>query len=160
MLFEARDFRMDTYNMELNLFLDASLEVIYRFAGSRPIFFTSFSPELCIYLSTKQQLYPVLFLTESGHIPTRDIRATSFQEAVRFAKKWNLEGVVMRSQPIAASPMLIDLVQASGLICASWGSLNDDTKCAKVLQAPCILWSPAPDGQLTRPPFSCNQMQS
>ncbi|KAF2966701.1 hypothetical protein GQX73_g6873 [Xylaria multiplex] len=131
MLFEARDFEMDTFAMELNTYLDAILAVVYQYGGKRPIFFSSFSPELCILLATKQQLYPVLFLTESGYIPTRDIRAISFQEAVRFAKKWNLEGVVVRSQPIVASPRLVDLVKSSGLVCASWGDLNDDPECAK-----------------------------
>lgn len=132
MLFEARDFKMDTIAMELNTYLDVTLEVVYQYGGKRPIFFSSFSPELCILLATKQQLYPVLFLTESGYIPTRDIRAISFQEAVRFAKKWNLEGVVVRSQPIIASPRLVDVVKSSGLICASWGDLNNDPDCAKV----------------------------
>jgi glycerophosphodiester phosphodiesterase len=132
MLFEARDFEMDTFAMELNLFLDTTLEIVYRYGGSRPIFFSSFSPELCTLLATKQQLYPVLFLTESGYIPTRDVRAISFHEAVRFAKKWNLEGVVIRSQPLVAAPELITLVKSSGLVCASWGDLNDDPECAKV----------------------------
>lgn len=132
MLFEARDFNMDTHAMDLNLFIDSMLMVVYKYAGSRPIWFSSFSPELCILLSTKQHIYPVLFLTESGNIPTRDIRAISYQEAVRFAKKWNIKGVVPASEPLVASPMLIDRARDSGLICATWGSLNDDTECAKV----------------------------
>lgn len=132
MLFEARDFDMDTHAMELNLFLDAMLEVTYKHAGRRPLWFSSFSPELCILLSTKQRLYPVLFLTESGNIPTRDIRAISYQEAIRFAKKWNLEGVVPAAEPLVASPMLVDQARDSGLICATWGSLNDDADCVKV----------------------------
>jgi glycerophosphodiester phosphodiesterase len=139
MLFEARDFNMDTYAMELNLYLDTILTIVYEYGGKRPMFFSSFSPELCILLKNKQKLYPVMFLTESGYIPTRDIRATSFQEAVGFAKKWNLEGVVIRSQPIMASPRLIDLVKSQGLVCASWGNLNDDPECAKV---PTHLFSP------------------
>lgn len=132
MLFEARDFGMDSHAMELNLFIDSMLAVVYKHAGNRPIWFSSFSPELCILLSTKQHLYPVLFLTESGSIPTRDVRAISYQEAVRFAKKWNLEGVVPASEPLVASPKLIDQARDSGLICATWGSLNDDAECAKL----------------------------
>ncbi|KAI1270196.1 Glycerophosphoryl diester phosphodiesterase family-domain-containing protein [Xylariaceae sp. FL1019] len=131
MLFEARDFCMDTIAMELNTYLDSILSTVYKHAGSRPLFFTSFSPELCILLSVKQNLYPVLFLTESGYIPTRDIRALSFQEAVRFARKWNLAGVVPRSQNIVAAPGLVGLVKGEGLVCASWGDLNDDVGCVK-----------------------------
>lgn len=132
MLFEARDFDMDPIIMELNLFLDTLLSVVYQYGGNRPMFFSSFSPELCILLSTKQRLYPVFFLTESGYIPTRDIRAISCQEAVRLAKKWDLAGVVIRSQPFVASPMLVSLIKDSGLVCASWGDLNNDLHCAKV----------------------------
>ncbi|KAF2994903.1 hypothetical protein E8E14_002469 [Neopestalotiopsis sp. 37M] len=132
MLFEARDFDMDTIAMELNLYLDMILDIVFRHGKNRPIFFSSFSPELCFVLSNKQQIYPILFLTESGYIPTRDIRATSFQEAVRFAKKWNLEGVAIRSQPLVAAPELIDLVKSSGLVCASWGDLNDEPESVKL----------------------------
>jgi glycerophosphodiester phosphodiesterase len=132
MLFEARDFDMDTIAMELNLYLDTILDIVFKHGKNRPIFFSSFSPELCFVLSNKQQIYPILFLTESGYISTRDIRATSFQEAVRFAKKWNLEGVAIRSQPLVAAPELIDLVKSSGLVCASWGDLNDEPESVKV----------------------------
>ncbi|KAF7515284.1 hypothetical protein G7054_g14653 [Neopestalotiopsis clavispora] len=142
MLFEARDFDMDTIAMELNLYLDMILDIVFRHGKNRPIFFSSFSPELCFVLSNKQQIYPILFLTESGYIPTRDIRATSFQEAVRFAKKWNLEGVAIRSQPLVAAPELIDLVKSSGLVCASWGDLNDEPESVKSLSFTFLHWLP------------------
>lgn len=132
MLYEARSWAMDTFATELNLFLDTILHVVYNFAGSRPIFFSSFSPELCILLSSKQHVYPVLFLNDSCNWPTGDIRAVSLQEAMRFAKKWDLVGVVMASEPFVASPILIDFVKSSGLVCGSYGAQNDDPRCAKV----------------------------
>lgn len=132
MLFEAHDWAMDTYGMEVNHIVDTVLEIIYRLAGNRTIFLSSFSPEICILLSKKQQVYPVFFLTESGHIPSADARADSLQEAIHFAQAWRLPGIICRSQPFVMCPDLIKYVKDCGLMCISWGELNDDPEHAKV----------------------------
>ena len=132
MLFEAHDWNMDTYALEVNHVVDTVLQVVYRLAGERTIFFSSFSPEICILLSRKQDCYPVYFLTESGHIPSADARADSLQEAIHFARKWRLPGIIARSQPLVMSPDLIQYVKDSGLQCISWGELNDAPENAKV----------------------------
>lgn len=41
-----------------------------------------------------QPYIPVLFLTESGSSFMVDIRASSLQQAIRFATRWNLLGIV------------------------------------------------------------------
>lgn len=79
MLFESHDWGMDTYAVELNHLVDTILKTVYRLAGNRTIFLSSFSPEICVLLSTKQHVYPVLFLTESGQIPSADARAGSLR---------------------------------------------------------------------------------
>lgn len=132
MLFEAHDWGMDTYAVELNHLTDTILEKVYRLAGNRTLFFSSFSPEICILLSRKQQVYPVYFLTEAGHIPSADARADSLQEAIHFAKAWRLPGVITRSQPLVISPGLTRNVKEAGLTCISWGELNDEPEHAKV----------------------------
>lgn len=131
MLFEAHDWGMDTYAVELNHLVDTILDKVYRLAGRCTIFFSSFSPEICILLSHKQDVYPVFFLTESGHIPSADARADSLQEAIHFARRWRLPGIISRSQPLVYSPDLIEYVKDSGLLCISWGELNDDPEHAK-----------------------------
>ena len=132
MLFEAHDWGMDTYAVELNHLVDTILEKVYQLAGNRIIFFSSFSPEICILLSNKQRSYPVFFLTESGHIPSADARADSLQQAIHFAKSWGLPGVISRSEPLVISPGLVRYVKDFGLQCISWGGLNDDPEHAKV----------------------------
>jgi glycerophosphodiester phosphodiesterase len=132
MLFEAHDWEMDTYAVEANHLADSILELIYRLAGQRTIFLSSFSPEVCILLSRKQARYPVFFLTEAGHIPSADARADSLQEAIHFARSWRLPGIISRSEPLVVSPALIGLVKDSGLVCISWGGLNDEPEHAKV----------------------------
>ena len=132
MLCEAQEWEMDTYAVEVNHLVDAILENVFRLAGNRHIFLASFSPEICILLSNKQHVYPVLFLTESGQIPYADARANSLQEAVHFAHSWRLPGVISGSDALVMSPDLIRYVKDSGLLCMSWGGLNDVPEHAKV----------------------------
>lgn len=132
MLFEAHDWGMKTYALEVNHVVDTVLDTVFNLAGKRTLFFSSFSPEICILLSRKQDTYLVYFLTESGHIPSADARADSLQEAIHFARKWRLPGIIARSQPLVMSPDLIQYVKDSGLQCISWSELNDEPKHAKV----------------------------
>ena len=132
MLVEAHDWNMDTYAFEVNHVVDTVLKIVHRLAGKRIMFFSSFSPEICIALSRKQDRYPAYFLTESGHIPSADARADSLQEAIHFARKWRLPGVIARSQPLVISPDLLQYVKDSGLQCISWVELNDEPENAKV----------------------------
>lgn len=132
MLFEAHDWGMETSAVEVNHLVDNILSRVYRLARNRTIFFSSFSPEVCILLSNKQHIYPVFFLTEAGHIPSSDARADSLQEAIWFAKSWRLAGVISRSEPLVVSPQLIQCVKDAGLLCVSWGGQNDEPEHAKV----------------------------
>lgn len=132
MLFEAHDWHMDQYALEANYVVDTILSVVLRLAGKRKLFFSSFSPEICILFALKQNTYPVLFLTESGHIPSADARADSLQDALHFARAWGLPGIIARSQPLIASPFLVRHVKDHDLLCISWGELNDEPKNAEI----------------------------
>jgi glycerophosphodiester phosphodiesterase len=132
MLWEAEDWKMDLYGVELNLYTDTILQEICKHGGNRPILLTSFSPELCILAAHKQNTYPVMFLNESNLFPTGEVRASNLQEAIHFARYWNLPGVVMSAEPFVASPKLVRFVQDTGLVCTSFGMPNNDPKNAKV----------------------------
>ncbi|KAH7310569.1 Glycerophosphoryl diester phosphodiesterase family-domain-containing protein [Stachybotrys elegans] len=125
MLYEAADFQMDNYATEINLFLDTILSVVYAHAGSRRLIFSSFSPDICMVLAVKQQIYPMLFLNDSSNWPTGDMRATSLQTAMRFAHRFGLAGVAMSSEPFVHSPGLVNLAKRQGLYTATYGPLND-----------------------------------
>ena len=84
---------MDRYAPEINTYVNIVLEIIYRLGGNRSITFSSFSPEVCILLTLKQQDYPVLFLSKAGSIPVGDIRCSGLQQSIHFAKRWNLAGM-------------------------------------------------------------------
>lgn len=131
MLWEAEDWEMDLYGVELNKFVDTILDKVYTLGGSRSIIFTSFSPELYILLAHKQYQYPVLFLNKSNLFPTGDVRASNLQEVMYFARRSNLTGVVMSSEPFRMSSKLMTYVRDAGLVCMSFGLLNNDAENAK-----------------------------
>lgn len=126
MLFESEDEEMDTYAVELNSFVDTVLQQAYDLGQGRNMIFSSFNPDVCLLLSFKQPSIPVLFLSDSGSSPAGDIRAGSLQEAVRFASRWNLLGVVSSAEPLVLCPRLVRVVKESGLVCVTYGVLNND----------------------------------
>ncbi|RDA89044.1 hypothetical protein CP533_2362 [Ophiocordyceps camponoti-saundersi (nom. inval.)] len=126
MLHESEEHEMDTYAVELNSFCDTVLAKVYDLAGQRHIIFSSFNPDVCLCLSFKQPSIPILFLTDAGCSAVGDIRASSLQEAVRFASRWNLLGIVSAAEPLINSPRLVRVVKELGLVCVSYGVLNND----------------------------------
>ncbi|KYK61237.1 hypothetical protein DCS_02379 [Drechmeria coniospora] len=126
MLHESEEHEMDTYAVELNSFCDTVLSKVYDLAGERHIILSSFSPDICLCLSFKQPSIPILFLTDAGCSAVGDIRATSLQEAIRFASRWNLLGIVSAAEPLINSPRLVKVVKELGLVCVSYGVLNND----------------------------------
>lgn len=83
-------------------------------------------------LSLKQPSIPILFLTESGTNYMPDVRTNSLKSAIKFAKKWNLLGLVSACEPLIKCPRLIQVIKASGLVCFSYGVLNNDPKNVKL----------------------------
>ena len=132
MLHESEEQEMDAYAVELNSFVDTVLAKVYDLGAKRNIIFSSFNPDVCLMLSFKQPSIPILFLTDAGTSPVGDIRASSLQEAIRFASRWNLLGVVTAAKPLILAPRLVRVVKESGLVCVSYGSHNNDPALVKV----------------------------
>ncbi|KAF7715586.1 Glycerophosphoryl diester phosphodiesterase [Penicillium ucsense] len=126
MLHESEEEEMDSYAVELNSFVDTILTKVYDLGRGRDVLFSSFNPDICLLLSFKQPSIPVLFLTDAGASPVGDIRASSLQEAIRFASRWNLLGIVSQAEPLVLCPRLVRIVKESGLVCVSYGTLNND----------------------------------
>ncbi|KAK3994194.1 ankyrin repeat-containing domain protein [Cladorrhinum sp. PSN332] len=128
MLSDANDFRMELSAIEINTFLDCILEVVYKFAGERPIALTSSSPELCMALSVKQETHPILFVVESvaGQSVAYDAPAVSVQIATRFARRLGVAGIVMGCDLFVLPPGLVEKAHERGLVCWSCGNLSDE----------------------------------
>lgn len=142
MLHESEAEEMDTYAVELNSFVDTVLTKVYDLGKKRNVIFSSFNPDICLLLSFKQPSIPILFLTDAGTCPVGDIRASSLQEAIRFASRWNLLGVVSAAEPLVISPRLVKVVKESGLVCVSYGTLNNDPEKVKVSPEETLAWTP------------------
>lgn len=141
MLHESEEEEMDTYAVELNSFVDTVLTKVYDFGKGRNMIFSSFNPDICLLLSFKQPSIPVLFLSDAGTSLVGDIRASSLQEAIRFASRWNLLGVVSAAEPFVLCPRLVRVVKESGLVCVSYGTLNNDPTNVKVRRS-LLSWLP------------------
>ena len=126
MLLESEEHEMDSYAIELNSFCDTVLTKVYDLARSRQIIFSSFNPDICLCLSFKQPSIPIMFLTDAGTSEVSDIRASSLQEAIRFATRWNLLGIVSEAAVFVNSPRLVRVAKQSGLVCVSYGRQNND----------------------------------
>ena len=122
------DWNMDPFFVEVNYFTDTILLCLAKHISTRTVILSSFSPEICILLTRKQSRWPVAFLTDSGCSPQADVRATSVQEAVNFARRWDLDGVVCASDPYIFAPHLVEYVKQKGLVTATYGALNDDVE--------------------------------
>lgn len=133
MLHESEEQEMDTYAVELNSFVDTVLTKVYDLGKKRNVLFSSFNPDICLLLSFKQPSIPILFLTDAGTNLVGDIRASSLQEAIRFASRWNLLGIVSAAEPLVISPRLVRVVKESGLVCVSYGAMNNDPDKVKVM---------------------------
>ena len=132
MLHESEQEEMDAYAVELNSFVDTVLTKVYDLGKKRNVIFSCFNPDICLLLSFKQPSIPILFLTDAGTSTVGDVRASSLQEAIRFASRWNLLGVVSAATPLVICPRLVKVVKESGLVCVSYGALNNDPEKVKV----------------------------
>jgi len=94
MVDECEQEEMDFLNVELNWWVDKVLQVVYDNMNGRNIIFSSFHPDICMMLALKQPNIPILFLTEAGSTFMADLRASSLQQAIRFATRWNMLGIV------------------------------------------------------------------
>jgi len=114
--------------VEINKFIDTILDKIFKYAGSRAIILSSPTPEACILLSTKQQVYSVMFIASgvTNPIGDKDTRSRNLDGAIRFAKYWRLAGIFVPSEILALCPRFIQYIRRLGLTCGSYGPLNND----------------------------------
>ncbi|KAJ5348690.1 uncharacterized protein N7506_001943 [Penicillium brevicompactum] len=136
-LHEAVEAGVAPVALEINTFIDHILERVFQAKSERNIILSSFSPEVCVLLTTKQNVYPVMFITNAGKLPASDLdmRASSLQAAVRFAKRWSLAGIVFASETLILCPRLVGYVKRSGLVCGSYGALNNIPENSKIQKA-------------------------
>lgn len=132
MVDEAEHEDIGQIAVEMNHWVDTVLQVVYDNVNGRDIMFSSFHPDICVMLSLKQPSIPILFLTQGGTSKMADVRASSLQNAIRFARSWNLLGIVSDAKPIIEAPRLAQVVKSSGLVCVTYGVENNDPANANI----------------------------
>lgn len=112
--------------LERNYYINHILQVIFTHAGNRPLYFSTFDPDLCMLLARKQRKYPVFFLTE-GKAGNRkdDPRCVTLSSAVQFAEKLGLTGIVSDSKPILNNLNIIKEIHNKNLLIFTYGSPNN-----------------------------------
>ncbi|XP_077285990.1 glycerophosphocholine phosphodiesterase GPCPD1 [Arctopsyche grandis] len=123
--------------IDLNLYVDTILDVVLRSAGSRRIIFSCFHPDVCTMLRLKQNIYPVMFLTQG--VTTRypgyhDPRCTTIPAAVSHALNAGLLGIVVHTEDLLRDSTQVKLVTDAGLIIFCWGDDNNNTETIKYLK--------------------------
>jgi glycerophosphoryl diester phosphodiesterase len=132
MLSEAQDENMLATAPSINTYLDCILRTVFDRGNGRRIVFSSFHPDVCVAAARKQNVYPVLFLTDAGVSYAADRRAQSLREAVRHARRWGLAGIVSAAEPLVKCPRLVEKVKGEGLWCVTYGEENNDPELVKV----------------------------
>lgn len=97
MEFHNGSHEVDRVNKNTNLYVDCILDVVLSKAGSRRIVFSCFDPDVCTFLRTKQNLYPVMFLSQGvtdRYVPFHDPRCDTIENAVFHANSNELLGIV------------------------------------------------------------------
>ncbi|PWA86969.1 Glycerophosphoryl diester phosphodiesterase [Artemisia annua] len=101
------------------------LQVVFKYAKDRPIFFSSFQPDATLLVRKLQNTYPVLFLTNGGCETYTDVRRNSLEEAMKLCLSGGLNGIVAEVRSILRNPGVIKQFKESKLSLVSYGQLNN-----------------------------------
>ncbi|CAD6193768.1 unnamed protein product [Caenorhabditis auriculariae] len=109
---------------ERNEFVDIILADVLNNAGNRRIMFSSFDPDICSLVATKQNKYPVFFLCVGDtqrYTPFQDQRTSTSMTAVNFAAGADLLGVNFNSEDLLKDPLPVKRANELGLVTFVWG---------------------------------------
>ncbi|KAL7632490.1 UNVERIFIED_CONTAM: hypothetical protein RMT77_017203 [Armadillidium vulgare] len=114
---------------ELNRFLDTILKIVLESSSPRKIIFSCFHPDICTMIRLKQNLYPVLFLTqgENKSWPSYDdVRSKSIRNAVLYASSADILGVNMNTEDLLRDTNQVQMVFDHNQVAFCWGDQNSD----------------------------------
>ncbi|XP_037606325.1 glycerophosphocholine phosphodiesterase GPCPD1 isoform X2 [Sebastes umbrosus] len=130
------DGNLSSY-FNMNTFLDIILSCVLQRGGKRRIVFSCFDPDICTMVRQKQNMYPILFLTQgiSERYPAMmDIRCQTTQIAMSFAQSENILGISGHTEELLKNLSYIGDAQSRGLVVFSWGDDNNEHDIRKLLR--------------------------
>ncbi|XP_052220535.1 glycerophosphocholine phosphodiesterase GPCPD1-like [Dreissena polymorpha] len=114
---------------DMNRFVDIILASVFKNHSGRRIIFSSFEPDVCTMLQLKQNVYPVLFLSQActtRYVPYAGIKNQSVVMAAEFALSAGLLGVDLVSDILVNEMWLIKYIKDAGLVLFVWGEGCND----------------------------------
>lgn len=108
------------YQIDRNLYIDCILDVVLKYANKRRIVFSCFDPDICTMLRYKQNIYPVMLLTQgvTNRWPTyKDARCNTIEKGVQHACAMELLGLVVHTEDLLRDSSQVRLSILSYLIC-------------------------------------------
>lgn len=117
-----------THAAEVDRVVVPILETVFAATTLRPrtVVFTSFDPEVCIALSERQCLFPVMFLSGGGAYQHVDERRTSIVSAVNFAACYGLRGIVLKTEALKNEEHMVAEALSKKLLVMTYGQGNED----------------------------------
>lgn len=106
-------------------------------AGDRRVVFSCFDPDICVMLRLKQNIYPVMFLSQGiteRYAPFHDPRCDTIENAVFHANTNGLLGIVAHTLDLLRDTNQLNLAHDLGLIVFCWGDENNCKETIKFLK--------------------------
>ncbi|KAI4966650.1 hypothetical protein ZWY2020_037690 [Hordeum vulgare] len=106
--------------VNLNRALQTVLQVVFQYAGNRPLFFSTFQPDAARIIRELQSVYP------KGEQPnTIYRRRNSLDDAIQVCQEYDLHGVVSEVRGVLKNPSAIIKARESNLAILTYGQLNN-----------------------------------
>ncbi|KAH8293147.1 hypothetical protein KR044_006625 [Drosophila immigrans] len=111
-----------------NFYVDTILELVFRLAGKRRIFFSSFDADICLMVRFKQNFYPVLLQVCDHEQPVQflDQRVSLLDNALFFAHNLEFLGLSVNTNVVLRKPMTVGQIRELRLQVLVWGTHAND----------------------------------
>lgn len=107
---------IDRVNKNPNLYLDCILDVVLTKAADRRVVFSCFDPDICVMLRSKQNIYPVMFLSQGisdRYEMFHDPRGDYIENAVFHANSQGLLGIVAHTMDLLRDTNQVSVNQST-----------------------------------------------
>jgi len=124
--------------MEMNLFIDQVLKTVFNHGDERKIIFSSFAPDVCSMLVSKQNRYPVLLLTQgtsTKYDDYMDPRTWTVPAAVWFGKMVGLLGTSAMAEDVLKDNSLVEFVKSQDQVLFCWTDDQNDRETVQYLKS-------------------------
>ncbi|XP_067648601.1 glycerophosphocholine phosphodiesterase GPCPD1 isoform X2 [Eurosta solidaginis] len=112
--------------IDKNFFTDRVLATVINHRCGRPLLFSSFDADICTMLRFKQNLFPVMFLTQGQTkkwSPFMDLRTRTVEQAINNAQAFELAGTAPHAEDLLSEEgaVLLQKARILGQISLVWG---------------------------------------